>query len=309
MYQTENAGELLKQKRHVLGSRISWMNVGTTVFLLGVTSLLTDISSEMVSATLPLYLLVWLRAPLSSRSNGRPLSGRICFGARDYRTDSRPVATAQRSCCFRLRVVGLLQAGIPAHWWQLDGDLSSDLVGPHWQRNPHGTARRDDCREQPTSSIGNSVWRASCSGYCGRNARATIGCRYIEHRAGAYDAIFVVSFCVALIGLAVIVLFIRNPENKTENETGIGETIPSSKSHPAVTLRSMVKLLGQAEFRTLVIVGSALSLMTVSDGLIYLALQQRIKIANGLFPLLYIVTASMFMIFAIPAGRLADRWG
>jgi hypothetical protein len=38
------------------------------------------------------------------------------------------------------------------------------------------------------------------------------------------------------------------------------------------------------EFRTLVSAGSALALVTVSDGLLYLALQQRMTIANGFFP-------------------------
>jgi len=71
----------------------------------------------------------------------------------------------------------------------------------------------------------------------------------------------------------------------------------------------MSHLLTITEFRTLVIIGSALALVTVSDGLLYLVLQQRIKIANGLFPMLYVITAMMFMVFAIPAGRLADRIG
>src|SRR5256885_10824296 len=61
MYQVQNAGDLLKTKRRLLGSRLVWLNVGTTVFLLGLTSLLTDVSAEMVSTTLPLYLLVTLR--------------------------------------------------------------------------------------------------------------------------------------------------------------------------------------------------------------------------------------------------------
>src|SRR5471030_779637 len=38
----------------------NWPVVGRTVLLLGLTSLLTDISSEMVSAVLPLYLLYQL---------------------------------------------------------------------------------------------------------------------------------------------------------------------------------------------------------------------------------------------------------
>jgi MFS family permease len=71
----------------------------------------------------------------------------------------------------------------------------------------------------------------------------------------------------------------------------------------------MTTLLREAEFRNLVVVGSALALVTVSDGLLYLALQQRVAIPNGLFPLLYVVTALSFMVLAIPAGRLADRIG
>ena len=61
MYQAENTGDLLRNRRQLFGSRLSWINVGIPVFLLGITSLLTDISSEMVSTTLPIYLLVTLR--------------------------------------------------------------------------------------------------------------------------------------------------------------------------------------------------------------------------------------------------------
>src|SRR5947208_16057176 len=61
MYQAETPADLLKKKRKLPGSRSSWTRVASTVFLLGTTSLLTDISSEMVSAMLPLYLLVALR--------------------------------------------------------------------------------------------------------------------------------------------------------------------------------------------------------------------------------------------------------
>ena len=61
MYQIENSGDLLKNKRQQVGNRRNWQLVGTTVLLLGLTSLLTDISSEMVSTTLPLYLLVTLQ--------------------------------------------------------------------------------------------------------------------------------------------------------------------------------------------------------------------------------------------------------
>src|SRR5260370_20260630 len=61
MYQAEIPRDVLTDNRKLLSSRIAWINVGSTVFFLGMTSLLTDISSEMVTTTLPLYLLLTLR--------------------------------------------------------------------------------------------------------------------------------------------------------------------------------------------------------------------------------------------------------
>jgi hypothetical protein len=49
------------------------MHVGRTVVLLGVTSLLTDVSAEMVATVLPLYLLYTVGAPLPE---GRCAPGR-----------------------------------------------------------------------------------------------------------------------------------------------------------------------------------------------------------------------------------------
>src|SRR6185436_20822386 len=65
MYPIENSSDLIKNKLKLLLSHQVWLSVGSNVFFLGLTSLLTDISSEMVTATLPLYLLLMLRlAPL-----------------------------------------------------------------------------------------------------------------------------------------------------------------------------------------------------------------------------------------------------
>ena len=55
----------------------------------------------------------------------------------------------------------------------------------------------------------------------------------------AYDAIFVVSLCVALIGLAVIVLFIDNPSDKAVVSLGDTAAIESPANQGAVSLQSM----------------------------------------------------------------------
>ena len=123
-----------------------------------------------------------------------------------------------------------------------------------------------------------------------------------------YDAVFVVSLCVALIGLAVIVLFVDNPKDEviaSENQEMEGV----AEMRPAVNLRRMGALFHHADFRTLVAVGSVLALVTVSDSLLFLVVQERSRIHNGVFPLLYVGTALGFMILAIPVGRMADRIG
>ena len=48
---------------------------------------------------------------------------------------------------------------------------------------------------------------------------------------------------------------------------------------------------------------------TVSDGFLYLLLQQEAGFSPGLFPLLYVGTSGCYLALAVPAGGLADRIG
>ena len=58
MYQVEDATAVVKGQRAILRGRAGGgVRVSRTVLLLGIVSLLTDISSEMVATIMPLYLL------------------------------------------------------------------------------------------------------------------------------------------------------------------------------------------------------------------------------------------------------------
>jgi MFS family permease len=59
----------------------------------------------------------------------------------------------------------------------------------------------------------------------------------------------------------------------------------------------------------MLVAGTLLSLATISDGFLYVTLQRRVEFAARYFPLLYVATAAVFMLLAVPAGRLADRFG
>src|SRR6187401_2047370 len=125
MYQGETSAALLKGHIKLPGSRLGWTNVGTTVVLLGTTSLLTDISSEMVTATLPLYLLLTLRLPplqfglIDGLNQGASVLVRIASGLiADRRRRPKEVATAgygfSALCRIGLLLVGRSGLGISA---------------------------------------------------------------------------------------------------------------------------------------------------------------------------------------------------
>ena len=57
MYQVQNSQALVAVQRRLFARGRTGPLVARTVMLLGLTSLFTDISSEMVSTVLPLYLV------------------------------------------------------------------------------------------------------------------------------------------------------------------------------------------------------------------------------------------------------------
>ena len=116
---------------------------------------------------------------------------------------------------------------------------------------------------------------------------------------GAYDAVFVVSLCAALIGLAILVLFVDN-------------RLAPAAAQPqraAITISAVARLLRASDVRALVVAGGALNLATMSDAFLYLTLQRRLEFQVGFFPLLYVATAAIYMVLALPMGLLADRIG
>jgi MFS family permease len=114
----------------------------------------------------------------------------------------------------------------------------------------------------------------------------------------AYDVIFVTSFFLALIGLAALLLLVRNPP----------ETAPRATTAP-VTIAAVAALLQGSRYRGLAVVGTALGLVTVADSFIYLGLRERLAFDVAVFPLLYVGTATTYLALAVPAGRIADRVG
>ena len=81
-------------------------------------------------------------------------------------------------------------------------------------------------------------------------------------------------------------------------------TAPTAR-RVAPSLRTMIRSgLGR-----LVVATALLSVLAISDGFLYLSLQQRDNLAAAYFPLLFVGTNVAYVVLAVPFGRLADRLG
>src|SRR5215813_1392757 len=211
MYQIENSGYLIKSSTKLRAGWTRWPHVSRTVLLLGLTSFFTDVSSEMVSSILPLYMILTLRmAPLEfgiidglyqgTASLIRVASGYIAD--RWCRYKEVAVAGYALSAVCKL---GILLAG------SVFGTLTSFIV---MDRTGKGirTAPRDALisLSSPQERLATAFGIHRALDTAGAMLGPIISLGLIELAPGAFDAIFVVSFCVALIGLGVLLLFVEN---------------------------------------------------------------------------------------------------
>ncbi len=114
--------------------------------------------------------------------------------------------------------------------------------------------------------------------------------------ADSYDSVFVVSTCLAVLGVVVLMLFVRDQRAPIVDRA-------------QVSLRAAFGLLRGAQFRRLCVVASLLGLATVGDAFVYLLLQRRLDLDVAYFPLLPLGTAAVYLLLAVPLGQLADRVG
>jgi MFS family permease len=286
--------ERLKSRRG--GSR---SKVNPVVWKLGLTSMLTDISSEMVSSVLPIYLVMHLHmnalqyGAIDGIYNGIAMVFMSLLGGFIADRTRRPKQVAASGYALSAACKLLLFAAGSAWGW-IAAIIAMDRAGKGVR-----TAPRDAIisLSNPDESMAGAfaLHRALDAG--GALLGPVIAFALLSWMPYAFDAIWLTSFIFALLGLAVILLFVDNPPCIAAN------------NQPAVSWREMFPKLAGSGFWTLVAVGSLLSVMTVSDGFLYLFLQRRGDLPIGWFPLFYVATAFCYMLFAIPIGRAADRYG
>ena len=295
MYQVVNSSQLLKARR--------WIPmVSRTVVMLGLTSLFTDVSSEMVATILPLYLLFDLHLSpaafgvIDGLYQGAAALVRIFGGvAADRSRRHKEVAVVGYALSAVARL-GLLVVGNV--WTLLAGVVMVDRLGKGIR-----TAPRDALISfnTPKEELGTAFGVHRALDTAGAMIGPVLAFTLLTLAPGAYDAVFVVSLCAALIGLGFLTLFVQNPPQAALGGGGA--------DRHALSWSTAAQLLRVRGVAPLLLAGTVLSLATISDGFLYVTMQRRVEFAARFFPLLYVATAAVFMLLAVPAGRLADRIG
>ncbi|MCX4608267.1 MFS transporter [Streptomyces mirabilis] len=321
--------------------------VAPTVLALGAVSLITDVSSEMVTAVLPLYLVTGLGLSplgfglLDGIYNGFSALVRLIGGHLADRGGGRHKWVAGFGYALSAACKPLL---LLAHTLTPIGlILAADRTGKGLRTAP---------RDALISLSSTPETRGRAFGV--HRAMDTAGALFgplvafliLRATVDGYDAVFTVSFCVAVVGVLVLVLFVPNsvngartkpdpdgartksgpddartksapdgtrtksaPDGARSPATGAAPQAISGDTTPRPTLRAALALLARPDLRRVTLCALLLGLATVSDSFVYLLLQRRLGVPDRWFALLPLGTAAAFLLLAVPLGRLADRVG
>ncbi|MCU7822338.1 MFS transporter [Kitasatospora sp. DSM 101779] len=269
-----------------------------TVLALGTVSLITDVSSEMVSAVLPLYVVAGLGLSplgfglLDGVHNGVGALVRLVGGhaADRGRGRHKAVAAIGYGLSAVCKPLLLLVHTLPL----LSAVLAVDRTGKGLR-----TAPRDALISLATAPEhrGRAFGVHRAMDTTGALLGPLVAFALLRLATDGYDAVFAVSACIAALGVLVLLLFVP------------GRTAAAPADGPRPALRDSLALLRLPALRRLTLAAVLLGLTTVSDSFLYLLLQRRLELPAHLFPLLPLGTAAAFLLLAVPLGMAADRIG
>lgn len=268
----------------------------STVITLGIVSMLTDISSESVSAILPLYITGFLGLStiafgvLDGLYQGTSAVVRIAGGYASDRLDQpKWVAFVGYSLAAIARVGLLFWTGFAA----LSAVITADRIGKGIRTAPRDaliTATSDPARLAAAFGVHRML----------DNIGAAIGpflaFVILLVVPDGFHVVFVASLAFATIGVAILGFVVPNVRSRR-------------RARDEARVRMPWRTIVRGPLRRVLAAAGILGLVTIGDGFVYLVLQARSDFAAMWFPLLYVGTNVAFLAFAVPLGRLADRIG
>jgi MFS family permease len=269
-----------------------------TVFALGTVSLLTDVSAEMITAFLPVYLLFTLQLGYAQfglldgiYTGATALLRLVGGGISDKFRRPKAVAAAGYGLSAATKVFFPLVGASP---FGIGALMAVDRAGKGIR-----TAPRDAMISlaTPEDRLGAAFGVHRSMDTFGALLGPLVTFLLLAQIGMVPGPIFAVSAAFAVIGLIVLISFVRETPAK-EQPKG-----------PRPSFKAGLNLLTDKHFRRTTISAGLLGLATVSDAFVYVLVQKATNISLGFLPLLPLGTAVVFLAAAAPLGKLADRMG
>jgi len=279
--------------------------VATTVVLLGLVSMFTDISTESVNAVLPKYLIFIVGLSpqafgfVNGLYNGVSAVIRIFGGWISDRTDHPKWIAFIGYFASALSRIGLLFAtGLSS----ISLIITGDRLGKGLR-----TAPRDAmiAASSPPESLGRAYGVHRSLDSLGAAIGPLIAFWILSVVANGFHVVFVVSLAFAMIGVAILLLIVPNLRPRRQPELRARKQAPIRPELGRVSVRH----LANPNMARLLLAASLLGVLTVGDAFLYLELQLRDDLANNYYALLMVGMNTAYLVVAVPLGRLADRVG
>jgi MFS family permease len=273
-----------------------WLQqISPTVWALGFTSLLTDVSSEMVASVLPMYLVLQLGISpvafglIDGLYQGMAALVRILGGVLADRSRKYKQLAAigyGTSAASRLLIIA---AG--AAWSTIAGVVAMDRIGKGLRTAPRDALISLRSRSEDLATAF-GVHRALDA--AGAFIGPVVAFLLLARMHDAFDVLFVASFVIAILGVAVIVIFVA-PTTRAELEGVRRERAPAASAWQVMRQPRLLALLSCAFL---------LGLPTISDSFLFLSLQSNLHSAATAFPLFYVGTSISTALLAVPAALI-----
>jgi MFS family permease len=274
--------------------------VPANVWGLGLTSLLTDVSSEMVVSILPAYLIfmsgggpvalgiaaglyeggpvvaTWLGGWMADRSGRRKLTAGCGYALSAMCRLGWLLVTGRTLGPIAALVVAD-RLGKAIRTAPRDA-LISLSVAPHRLATAFGVHRALDAIGAALGPV--TAWML-LSTYPRR-----------------YDIVFFASIVAALLGVVALVLLVRDDRQP-----------PLDRMRWRQVRESASDVFAEATLRRVLVIATLLGGVTIRDAFVYVLLVQGTEASAHWIPLFYSGTAVVFLALAIPFGVMADRLG
>ena len=273
--------------------RTSHHKISATVLGLGVVSLITDLSAEMVTAVLPLYLVYGLGVgylqlgAIDGLYTGATALLRLAGGHLADRL-RRPKAVA----LFGYGLSALTKLGFPLAGSSVAGlglVIGVDRAGKGIRTGPRDAMIT---LATPPDGLGRAFGVHRALDTAGALLGPLVAFGLLSWLFMDYTSVFAVSFCFGVTAVVVLAVFVRQPAGVAVRRPGLSWNV-----------------LRDREVRRIVLIVALLGACTVGDMFLFVGVQKTAGLPTGVLPLLPLATALTFMVAAAPVGKLADRVG